>query len=94
MRKFAREILESGRFDKKYKHDTTKWEGFVPKVTESGGLICLMNKDAWEEYQDEIAMSQQVTHFDRLTSFPGTLITSNWIDRDEGFILQNGLLQC
>lgn len=77
MRKEARKILDTGRFDKKYKHDNTKWEGFIPKVTDSGGLIAIMNKDEWEDYQDELSMSQQVTSFDRLTSFPGTLVLSN-----------------
>lgn len=93
MKKHGRKILNSGRFEKKYKHDQSLFEGFVPKVTDTGGLIFIMNKDAWEDYQDELSMSQQVTSFDRLTSFPGKLITTNWIDRDEGFVIQNGLIQ-
>lgn len=93
MKKHGRKILNSGRFEKKYKHNQSLFEGFVPKVTDTGGLIFIMNRDAWEDYQDELSMSQQVTSFDRLTSFPGKLITTNWIDRDEGFVIQNGLIQ-
>lgn len=46
MKKHGRKILNSGRFEKKYKHNQSLFEGFVPKVTDTGGLIFIMNKDA------------------------------------------------
>lgn len=94
MRTQAREIIKRGTFEKKYKHkDQNNLEGFMPRVRETGSLICLMNRTAWENYRDERNMSNPVTSMEDESSFPGRFILTDLIDPDEGFILQEGLIQ-
>lgn len=69
MKKHGRKILNSGRFEKKYKHNQSLFEGFVPKVTDTGGLIFIMNRDAWEDYQDELSIQLVVINL------PGKLVS-------------------
>lgn len=94
MRNQAMAIIKRGTFEKKYKHkDQNNLEGFMPRVRETGSLICLMNRTAWQKFKNELAMSQPVTSFANEAEFPGRFILTDLIDEDEGFILQEGLIQ-
>lgn len=96
MKQFARQVHKQGTFgDVKYKHknDDQHWKNFLPRVSETGGLICLMNRAKWEELKDQLALSNPVTSFISESDFPGTFIVTDLLDDDEGMIIQDGLIQ-
>lgn len=96
MKQFARECNMRGDFgDVKYKHknDDNHLKDYKPRIAETGGLICIMNRKKWQELMDQIQLSNPVTSYISESDFPGRLVLTDLLDDDEGIIMQADLIQ-
>lgn len=66
----------------------------MPRVRETGRLFCIMNRSAWEDYLDERRMTEPTSGLDADTSsLPARFILTDLVDRDEAFLIPDGLIQ-